>query len=181
MLTGQFNHFDFWVVEKGTSLEHAHVPEHVAFRTSDKILIELFNSGHINLDADSLSTTKVRRIESLVFRLIDLMVRATKQKITYQVNVLFHLTTRDKGLQRFMQNSLVAASNPYLRRKLGDHIQIESLLIGLSEHHSSIGIFGRNHFDYITWLSIKVRPKPKGFLSRAFSEGSAKQRELARS
>jgi hypothetical protein len=180
LLTGQFNHFDFWFVEKGTSLEHAHVPEHVAFRTSDKILVGLFNSGHINLDAGDLSTKKIKRVESLIFRLVDLMGRATKQKIAYQVSVLFHLTTKDKGLQRFMQNSLVAASNPYLRRRLGDRIEIQSLLIGLDQN-SSIGIFGRDHFDYMSWLSIKIRPRPKGFLCRAFSDASAKQKELARS
>jgi hypothetical protein len=178
-LTGQFNHFDFWFIEKGTTLEHAHVPEHVAFRTSDRILIGLFNSGHINLDADGLSTKNIKRIEALIFRLVDLMGRATKHKIEYKVSALFHSTTKDKGLQRFMQNSLVSASNPYLRRKLGDGIQIESLLIGLNQN-SSIGIFGRDHFDYMAWLSINEGPKPNGFLYRAFSDASAKQRELAR-
>ena len=175
-LEEHFKRVAFWSFDKNVTLDHAIAPHHLAFTTTDKMLIGVYTNGTVDFDAYEVDTSKASRIENLASRILGLIRKATGQRITYRASLFLHSNVTQKKLLRFIQTSSKLALSPYLRQQLGRQAVVRGVLVQLDKN-SALGVAVPDDLDFMTAYEIPVGRK--GLLRLHMSELVSKLRGLA--
>jgi hypothetical protein len=165
-----------WVLDNGIMLDHARFPDHIVLKTDDKISITAERTGEITFEVDDINSAKMKRVEGLAWRFVDLIAKLAGRQISYEARMFFHKNVKDARLRRAIQLMLRMASYQ-IRRRIIRSAEVEGLMLMITKD-TYLSLIGPEDFDYITRIRFNTRAKPKSFVADAFSRGVFAQREL---